>query len=1002
MSNDLLKKSLMQGKQFNNYQTKITKPINKNRAITKQAITEGFVSSEQEIMLRPEEEGYSSVIRKQQGTNLIDQSIQTDINELQQLQSKYSDLIQQYTSIQKSIDQTSLSSISRVSPSNPYLGKLINFQDGTICYVTNQGVAKPITSWDVYLQMFGANGIYPGIPVVAVSMPWQSDYQPGVIIPTTPTLITGAPIQLGQGIGNEGSNVFVNTLLKNPRSDYIGCYNNKPPATNVNVVPVMGSTNEVNGFIAMASSVYQNNNGFTGPWCAFDNNINTWWHSNTDGGYDYDGNTGKYKGRTNINIIDSNGQQLNVAGEYLQIALPNISIAVTKYSIQGRQGCCGQPNGRDPNTWYILGNANGNWYAIDYQTNIKFDWKLKTFDILNPQVYGSYLILTTIAGDEKAPAGSRSCVQIATFNLFSDVNSQATSNNRAMTAVPESIGFTSFDNCQHYAVDNGYQYFGMQDYKTDGTATCLVSNDITRTQMYGDSSKQTTIVPMWSTNTAGSNATGATLGSTGILSLSNNVWKSGDKDPANCGIQYSLTEKSDAPGNDLSHYTNVTLDYCKSECTSNKQCYGVGMNTANNNECWLKSQFQKISGNNNSRALYKKVQSTTSNCKFILILQDDGNMCIYQGTVDNIIPPALWCTMSNGKQLQPNSDWEASKSSFGRHYMIEGETLSVNQWIGSPNGLMKLIMQPDGNLILYTSETKSGCINSNNKTYGGPGVNAVYKLSSVGNTASLGKVGYIDGDSTLKEYPDLMLELSNNYQIYQNSDSGGNDIGIGFETTDQNGCQTACNNNADCAAYVYVGPSSSCFLKNRSAYPKGQKQPYNGAVLGVRNPQLKGSTTCSNKITGIDTVQYDAYLKGTSMSPDTQCNQSIVSQSDIIKFDNIKSKLVTLGQDIASKMENLYNQDNKIYEKLNMNSDKFKKELDKYKNINIQIRNELELQSNNSIEGMENLKKFKNMNDINGMLTDSDLIVLQGNYSYIMWSILAIGALTVTINIMKK
>jgi hypothetical protein len=42
------------------------------------------------------------------------------------------------------------------------------------------------------------------------------------------------------------------------------------------------------------------------------------------------------------------------------------------------------------------------------------------------------------------------------------------------------------------------------------------------------------------------------------------------------------------------------------------------------------------------------------------------------------------------------------------------------------------------------------------------------------------------------------------------------------------------------------------------------------------------------------------------------------------------------------------------------------------------------------------------MNDINGMLSDSDLIVLQGNYSYIMWSILAVGLLTITVNTMKK
>ena len=85
-----------------------------------------------------------------------------------------------------------------------------------------------------------------------------------------------------------------------------------------------------------------------------------------------------------------------------------------------------------------------------------------------------------------------------------------------------------------------------------------------------------------------------------------------------------------------------------------------------------------------------------------------------------------------------------------------------------------------------------------------------------------------------------------------------------------------------------------------------------------------------------------------------------------------------------------------------MNEEQFKKDLEKYRTLNIKIRKEFELQSNNNIEGMQNFKGSLNMNDINGMLSDSDLIVLQGNYSYIMWSILAVGLLTITVNTMKK
>ena len=59
------------------------------------------------------------------------------------------------------------------------------------------------------------------------------------------------------------------------------------------------------------------------------------------------------------------------------------------------------------------------------------------------------------------------------------------------------------------------------------------------------------------------------------------------------------------------------------------------------------------------------------------------------------------------------------------------------------------------------------------------------------------------------------------------------------------------------------------------------------------------------------------------------------------------------------------------------------------------------LEQNNK-ESMQNLSNSLDLNDLNGMLLDSDLRVLNENYSYILWSILAIGILTITINTMKK
>jgi hypothetical protein len=252
MNDDLLKISLNQGKQFNTYQTKIKKNISKtgttnsttNKRPNKINKKEGFVSLEQEQMVRPSFDGYSPVLKNmQQTTSLTNNANQKDLDELRQLQSKYNSLIQQYTDIQKKIGDSSLNTINRLGTNNPYLNKTIRFTTGHICYVTNQGVVKYIPSVEIW------NSVNVPKNFIDINIPWNDAYNtPGTQIPSNPPLISGTNVQKGQTLGNEGSNVYASKLINNPTSSYVGCYNDKPASTNVNVVPVMNTSNSVNGF----------------------------------------------------------------------------------------------------------------------------------------------------------------------------------------------------------------------------------------------------------------------------------------------------------------------------------------------------------------------------------------------------------------------------------------------------------------------------------------------------------------------------------------------------------------------------------------------------------------------------------------------------------------------------------------------------------------------------------------------------------------------------------
>jgi hypothetical protein len=93
-------------------------------------------------------------------------------------------------------------------------------------------------------------------------------------------------------------------------------------------------------------------------------------------------------------------------------------------------------------------------------------------------------------------------------------------------------------------------------------------------------------------------------------------------------------------------------------------------------------------------------------CQFFLILQDDGNMCIYRGTGPNDNQGGIWCSSTSGKQQSPNPNMAARNGKYGQEWMLNGATLAPGDFIGSRTGDLALVMQADGNLVLYTFQNK--------------------------------------------------------------------------------------------------------------------------------------------------------------------------------------------------------------------------------------------------------------------------------------------------------
>ena len=108
-----------------------------------------------------------------------------------------------------------------------------------------------------------------------------------------------------------------------------------------------------------------------------------------------------------------------------------------------------------------------------------------------------------------------------------------------------------------------------------------------------------------------------------------------------------------------------------------------------------------------------------------------------------------------------------------RDYLKGGDILQTGEWIASKSGKNRAILQEDGNFVVYRS--REGCVKNDKDYYGKESVNAIYEISGTTNK-NIGKVGYIDSNTNLFEYPNNLIKNGTKYSKIGNYDSKGNTI----------------------------------------------------------------------------------------------------------------------------------------------------------------------------------------------------------------------------------
>jgi len=888
------------------------------------------------------------------------------------LKRQYLEALNRFKSIKKEIRNNIKQYLARVSPKNPYLNKTISIGGKHLFYVTNQGVAKYIPDLRTLKSTNAPKKITP------TNLQWSDSYlNPGTIIPTKPSLIVGTNVQQNQQFGNEGGNVFVNSMISsNPKANYEGCYQDNTSGSSTMTF--------IGGAAPPAAFAGLQNGNFAQPRIS----ENTYYYYNSSSivpGWNFDAvliNSSKawvyprpYP-HTNQAVSIQNTQSIS---QSLQLSSGNYTLSFTACG----RNCCDNSGVANPITIYLNSSSNANNQIYNFTPPID-SWT-------------DYSTTFSVSTD-----GSYTLVFQGTWS--STDRSSAIQNIQLTQGSTTSSGTYTYDMCKQAAIQGGYQYFALQNVNPNTSlGYCGMTNNEPGAKFNGESYVPTKQITLWSSNTGGQTGNTATLNTSGSLSVLNSS-----------GTSVFSTDNSQAsPGNYLGCYGDrakramplqsggsqqYSLSQCQQLAQQNGATYfGLQNSTSGTNaQCGLSSDWSQTikygkagnctkisdgsySGGGWSNAVYN-TNSTDGN--YYLVLQDDGNMCIYRGTGPNDNQGSIWCSNTNGKAQKVNPLYVASNGKYGQNWIASGSTLAAGDFVGSNNGNMVLIMQSDGNLMLYTFDNTLNCSKmADGNQGGGQFANALYDLGTKGIFDNWGKMGFIDDQSTLYSYPDSNLQLSTDFTKITQYNSPGSDIGaVSGSTVDQ--CKTTCITNNDCYGFVFDISNNICYPKTSDMFPNSTGNPDSSSDLYVRQKSiLKTPLGVKNTVKNIDTVTYSNY---------TQSGQNVgnsyglpnINGSQKQELEQIQSTLQSLAQQITN-LNGTFNE-NEIL--IDQQSDTNMQSLDQY------------LQEINQVQ--QQIKTFDG--NYQNILNDSDIVVLQKNYEYMFWSILAVGSVLIAMNVMKK
>jgi len=579
----------------------------------------------------------------------------------------------------------------------------------------------------------------------------------------------------------------------------------------------------------------------------------------------------------------ANSSVFSTIDKKIQSYDPNINIYANK-NIVFTDGVVGHVTNRGVFKQYPTGSSVSNTIS----TGIAFN-NLPEGSVIPlkfPLVVGSPMTSSTIqtTGYEGSNVSANSIVSPTSSYVGCYQDSETSP---AMTSLnSDSSAIYNYQSCLDTAIDNGYTYFALQNVGSNGLAQCFGSNDLTNITQYGSGITQQ-FSTLWSITptptTANCYMTLQTNGDIYFYDSSGNLMTTTLSNTftinqtaldtcnnyiSNVDATYGFNcNSTPAPGSGPYTVEGNNVGSIISTAAQNTSSYlyyiGVDPTTGKWSDpasgCWKNFDLSYTCGNGKTKTLHINGEnpgtdrqpvllSCTSDdattCTSYLVLQDDGNMCVYIGTSPTTGGTLFYSSNTSSTAKVANPNFLAKNGKSGTNYITSGTSLMPDEWIGSNDGSMCLKMSSSGSLVLTftTSYTVNCSKQSDGYEYGETLTNAVYQLSPAPTTSSsnyLGNIGYITDNSVLKEYPTTMTTGGTVFTEYANWASSGNDLGDAQNNMTLEQCKASCISNVDCGGVEFSTDGlGTCTLKTTATYPTSARQPSTTTNLYVRNKQI--------------------------------------------------------------------------------------------------------------------------------------------------------------------